>query len=93
MRAFLNRRLIAPLLGLLRQGVTPHELAFSLALGTVVGLVPVLGISTVLATLAALALRLNRPLLRHKRRPERTKDVRAATSLTRLSPMLPLDVS
>ena len=36
---------------------------------------------------------LNRLLLRHKRQPERTKDVRVATSLTRLSPMLPPDVS
>jgi hypothetical protein len=36
---------------------------------------------------------LNRLLLRHERRRERTKDVRVATSLTRLSPMLPPDVS
>jgi len=59
MRDFLQRRLVAPLLALLKQGVTPRELALSLALGIVFGLVPVLGISTALCALAALALRLN----------------------------------
>jgi uncharacterized protein (DUF2062 family) len=63
MRDFLQRRLVAPLLALLKQGVTPRKLALSLALGIVIGLVPILGISTALCALAALALRLNMPAI------------------------------
>ena len=63
MRAFLHRRLWAPLSGLLRQGVTPDKLAWSLSLGVVLGLVPVLGVSTAACALAAVALRLNLPAI------------------------------
>ncbi|SNC61565.1 Uncharacterized conserved protein, DUF2062 family [Hymenobacter gelipurpurascens] len=54
-----RRRLVEPLRDLLRQGLTPHQLALTIALGTVLGLVPVLGITTLLATFAAVRLRLN----------------------------------
>lgn len=47
------------MLGLLKQGLTPHQLALTLALGTAAGLVPMLGITTLLATFAAVRLRLN----------------------------------
>jgi uncharacterized protein (DUF2062 family) len=63
MRDFLQKRLVTPLLALLRQGVTPHELALSVALGTAAGLIPVLGVSTVLCAALALALRLNMPAI------------------------------
>lgn len=63
MREFLQRRLITPLLALLRQGVTPEKLALSLSLGIVIGLVPVLGISTALCALAAVFLKLNMPAI------------------------------
>jgi uncharacterized protein (DUF2062 family) len=63
MRELLHRRLGAPLLALLRQGVTPGKLAASLALGVAIGLVPVLGVSTALCALAALVLRLNLPAI------------------------------
>jgi uncharacterized protein (DUF2062 family) len=63
MRNLLHRRLIAPLLALLRQGVTPRELALSLSLGAGIGLVPVLGISTALCALAAFFLKLNMPAI------------------------------
>lgn len=63
MREFLQRRLVAPLLALLRQGVTPRELALSLALGATIGLIPVLGVSSALCALAALLLRLNMPAI------------------------------
>lgn len=51
--------MVAPLLQLLRQGVTPEKLALSVALGAIVAVVPVLGISTVTCALLALRLRLN----------------------------------
>jgi uncharacterized protein (DUF2062 family) len=62
-RAFLRRRLIEPILDLLRQGVTPEKLALSLAFGLGVGIFPVLGVSTVLCTLIAIVLRLNLPAI------------------------------
>jgi uncharacterized protein (DUF2062 family) len=63
MREFLQRRLVTPLLALLRQGVTPRELALCLALGTTIGLVPVLGVSTALCALVAVLLKLNMPAI------------------------------
>lgn len=57
--SFVRRRILEPVLALLQQGVTPRRLAVSLACGFVIGIVPVLGVSTVLCTLVALALRLN----------------------------------
>jgi uncharacterized protein (DUF2062 family) len=60
---FLRRRLVAPLLALLRQGVTPEKLALSVALGAVVAVIPVLGVSTLLCALLAVWLRLNMPAI------------------------------
>lgn len=54
-----SNRLTQPILDLLRQGVTPRKLAWSLALGVVLGLFPMVGTTTLLCTVAALALRLN----------------------------------
>ena len=63
MREFLQSRLADPLRTLLRQGVTPRELALCLALGTALGLIPILGVSTALCALVALVLRLNMPAI------------------------------
>jgi uncharacterized protein (DUF2062 family) len=63
MRGFLRRRLWEPLMALLRQGVTADKLAWSVALGVVLGLVPVLGVSTAACALAALTFRLNLPAI------------------------------
>ena len=60
---FLYRRLIGPLLDLLRQGATPEKLALSLALGVVVGVFPAIGWSTTLCALLAFLLRLNLPAI------------------------------
>jgi len=60
---FLRRRLIQPVINLLTQGVTPKKIAMSLALGLVIGVFPVLGSTTLLCAIAAVALRLNLPAL------------------------------
>jgi hypothetical protein len=57
--SWLRRKTIEPLLALLRQGMSPQRLALCIAIGVVVGNVPILGISTILCTAIALALRLN----------------------------------
>ena len=60
---FLYRRLILSILDLLRQGVAPERLAFSLALGVVLGVFPAPGWTTALCALAALIFRLNLPAI------------------------------
>lgn len=47
----------------LRQGISPRRLALTLALGFAVGCFPVVGATTLLCTVLALALRLNLPAI------------------------------
>lgn len=63
MKKWLYRRILEPLLGLLSQGVSPDRLALCVAIGMVVGNVPILGISTILCTAIALTFRLNLPAI------------------------------
>jgi Uncharacterized protein conserved in bacteria (DUF2062) len=63
MTGFLRRRVVDPVLLLLRQGLTPEKLALSLALGATLGLFPVLGATTGLCLAAGIALRLSHPAL------------------------------
>ncbi len=63
MGGWFRRRLVEPILALLKQGITPEKLALSLAFGVGFGLFPVLGASTLLCAAAALALRLNMPAI------------------------------
>lgn len=44
---------------LLKQGMTPHKLAFTVAMGAVVGVVPAIGVTTVMGTALAARFRLN----------------------------------
>ena len=60
---FFHRRLVRPLLDLLRQGVTPEKIALSVALGMTLGVFPVLGSTTALCALAAFVLHLNLPAI------------------------------
>ena len=56
---FWRRKVVEPMLGFLRQGLTPQKLSFTIALGITLGVTPVLGSTMLLCTLAAIALRLN----------------------------------
>jgi cyclopropane-fatty-acyl-phospholipid synthase len=62
-KGWLLRRLWAPLLKLLSQGVSPDRLALCVAIGIVVGNIPVLGTSTIICTVIALLFRLNLPAM------------------------------
>jgi uncharacterized protein (DUF2062 family) len=62
-RKRLHRRILDPVLALLSQGVSPDRLALCVAIGVVVGNIPILGISTILCTVIALAFRLNLPAI------------------------------
>ena len=59
----LYRKLVLPILDLLRQGVTPEKLALGLAIGGALGVFPALGCTTLLCTIVAIVLRLNLPAI------------------------------
>jgi len=61
--SFFYRKLVGPLLDLLRAGVTPEKIALSVALGIVLGVFPALGWTTALCAIAAFTLRLNLPAI------------------------------
>ncbi|HUE43987.1 MAG TPA: DUF2062 domain-containing protein [Candidatus Sulfotelmatobacter sp.] len=60
---FLQRRLVRPVIELLRQGATPEKIAFSIVFGVTLGVFPVLGSTTALCAIAALVFRLNLPAI------------------------------
>ncbi|GAC1619674.1 MAG: DUF2062 domain-containing protein [Candidatus Acidiferrum sp.] len=62
-KGFLYRRLVRPLLDLLKQGVTPEKIALSIALGATLGVFPALGWTTALCAILAVMLRLNLPAI------------------------------
>jgi uncharacterized protein (DUF2062 family) len=61
--AWLYRKIVVPIVDLLRQGITPEKIALSIALGAVLGIFPVLGSTTILCAAAAVILRLNLPAI------------------------------
>lgn len=58
-----NRRVIAPITAQLTQGVTPEKIALTIALGVTISVFPILGATTALCALVAIALRLNQPII------------------------------
>lgn len=61
--SFWQRRLVAPLRAQLTQGVSPDQLALTLAVGTACSLLPFLGFTTLLNLVVGFRLRLNQPIL------------------------------
>jgi hypothetical protein len=53
------RRLVLPILALLRMGASPRKLAWSIAAGLLIGISPILGVTTILSLAAAFLFRLN----------------------------------
>ncbi|HEV1994295.1 MAG TPA: DUF2062 domain-containing protein [Candidatus Acidoferrum sp.] len=60
---FFKRRLVRPILDLLRQGVTPEKIALSVALGAALGVFPAFGCTTLFCAIIAIVLRLNLPAI------------------------------
>jgi len=60
---WLRRKILVPLFKLLSEGLAPSRLALCIAVGVVIGTIPVLGVSTVLCTIVALLFRLNLPAI------------------------------
>lgn len=63
MIALIRKRVVDPILALLSQGLAPRELALSLAMGSGIGIYPVLGVATPALTLIALVRKLNLPAI------------------------------
>jgi len=60
---FWQRRVVAPIVAQLKQGITPEKIALTLALGAVLGIFPILGSTTLLCAVAGVWLRLNQPVI------------------------------
>ncbi len=60
---WLRRRVWEPLLALLKTGLSPRGLAWSVAGGLALGVFPMLGVTTLLCVGAAFAFRLNQPAM------------------------------
>ncbi|MEW5740276.1 MAG: DUF2062 domain-containing protein [Myxococcota bacterium] len=63
MKQFFIRRVLKPLKQQLSQGVTPGKLAVALALGLVIGSVPIIGITSLICAVVAVVFRLNQPAI------------------------------
>ncbi|MZH04045.1 MAG: DUF2062 domain-containing protein [Nitrospinae bacterium] len=58
-----RKKIILPLVGLLKQGVDPSRLSIALSSGAVIGVFPIFGIATVACTCVAAFYRLNLPAI------------------------------
>ncbi|MGQ0619752.1 MAG: DUF2062 domain-containing protein [Panacagrimonas sp.] len=58
-----RRRVLAPIIGQLRQGTTPKLIAITIAAGVVIGLFPILGATTLLCGVFAAVFKLNQPVI------------------------------
>jgi uncharacterized protein (DUF2062 family) len=61
--SFWRRRVVAPIVAQLTQGVTPEKIAFTLALGIALGVFPILGSTTALCAIAGVLVKLNQPII------------------------------
>jgi uncharacterized protein (DUF2062 family) len=61
--SFWRRRVVAPIIAQLTQGVTPEKIALTLALGIALGVFPILGSTTILCAVAGVLVKLNQPII------------------------------
>ncbi|MBP7281555.1 MAG: DUF2062 domain-containing protein [Leptospiraceae bacterium] len=62
-KEFFQTKVIAPIISLLKEGITPEKVALCIALGVMLGVFPVIGSTMILCTIASLSLKLNLPLI------------------------------
>jgi len=62
-RGFLYKKIVEPLVALIKQGISPEKISLGMACGIVLGVFPVLGSTTVLCGIAAIIFRLNLPAI------------------------------
>lgn len=59
----IDRKLFQPLGKMVREGITPHKMALTVALGTAFGIIPVFGGTTIFCLLVAFIFGLNKPAI------------------------------
>lgn len=62
-RNFWQRRFVDPIVAQLTQGLTPHKIALTIAVGSAIALFPILGTTTLLCLIVGIFLRLNQPII------------------------------
>jgi len=59
MLGFLKQKIVIPFIDLLKQGISPEMLALSITLGFIIGIIPMIGVSTAICAILALRFGLN----------------------------------
>lgn len=62
-RSFWQRRVKDPIVAQLTQGVTPDQIALTVAVGSALALFPILGTTSLLCLLVGIVLKLNQPII------------------------------
>jgi len=60
---YYHNKIFNPLINFLKEGLSPEKLALSVALGFTIGIIPVLGITTIMCALVAVIFRINMPAI------------------------------
>jgi uncharacterized protein (DUF2062 family) len=63
MNGLWERKIVKPVMALLKQGISHEKIALSIAIGVTLGIFPVLGTTTALCAIVAFTLRLNLPAI------------------------------
>ncbi len=63
LKRFWRERVLTLIVGQLKQGITPQKVAFTVALGFMLGIFPIIGASTALCLAAGILFKLNQPLI------------------------------
>jgi uncharacterized protein (DUF2062 family) len=58
-----QRKVAYPIVAQLTQGLTPHKIALTIAVGSAIAMFPILGTTTVLCLLVGIVMRLNQPIV------------------------------
>jgi len=62
-RSAFENKIGKPILNMLKQGISPEKLSLSIAFGAVIGILPILGATTLICAAIAIMLRLNLPAI------------------------------
>jgi hypothetical protein len=60
---FWRRRIVDPVVAQLTQGLTPHKIALTVAIGSSIALFPILGTTTIICLLVGIVMKLNQPII------------------------------
>lgn len=58
-----QRRVADPIVAQLTQGLTPHKIALTVAIGSAIAMFPILGTTTILCLLVGIVMKLNQPII------------------------------